>query len=96
MTPFLDLLFGNGNFFAGRIGQHDHLGLLTAEQPGHHVAIFENEKGRAEGGIHATVGVEDVFAQTFQPAIAQPIELRTYDSAHSIKLMTRAAVLGEG
>ena len=95
MLAFLDLFFGNGNLFAGRVGQHDHFCFFPAPEARNDISIFENHERRAEGRIDTPVWIQDILTQALQASIAHSVELRTNHSPNSIKLMAGTAVLSK-
>src|SRR6266550_2087477 len=72
----LHLFFGDGNLFAGLLGENQQLAFFAAEQAALNVAIFHREQRGAESAIHIAARVEDVLHDAVRAAAAEAVKLR--------------------
>ena len=89
----VDVGFGEGEFLALSVGEDELGAFFAADEAGEDAAVGEAERGGAEGDIDVAVGVEDVFEQAVEAAVADAVELRADERAFVGDLVAGGAVL---
>ena len=77
----LDLVFGNGNLFAGGIGNGQGVAFFAAQDAGDDLAGGQHVGVVAEGGIHIAAGIEKIFAKARDAADADPTDTMAGEAA---------------
>ena len=67
--------------------------FFAADEAGENAAVGKAQRRGAKGNIDVAVGIEDVFEEAVETAIADAVELRADERAFVANLMTGGAVL---
>src|SRR5438874_1235254 len=65
-----DFILRYGEFLALRVGQHELRVFLPADEAANDAAVGKTQRGGPEGHIDVAIGIEDVFEEAIETAIA--------------------------
>ena len=90
----------DGDVFSGGVGEDEEGAFLAAEEAGDGAAVFEGGDAVAEDVVDVAVGVEDVFAEAIEAAMADAVEFGADAAALAGEVVANGAVelkeLGSG
>lgn len=91
-----DLGLVDGDFLAGGFGEDEEGAFLAAEEAGDGAAVFEGGDAVAEDLIDVAVGIEDIFAEALEAAVADAVEFWADTAALAVEVVANRAMELEG